>query len=199
MAVHHLYSFRRCPYAMRARMGLVQSGVAFEKTEVDLKNKPQDMLDLSPKGTVPVLKCAEGAVLDESLDIMLWALRQNDPDDWLGGDLDAALALIALNDGEFKACLDRYKYPARYPDEDCSGARDDGFAFLKDLNDRIARNGALCGDKTGLADIAVFPFVRQFAHVDRDWFYDHKEIPALQAWLAAHLDSDLFKNIMRKS
>jgi glutathione S-transferase len=189
-----LYSFRRCPYAMRARMALFQSGTKLELREIVLRDKPEHMLEISPKGTVPVLQVSETKVIDESFDIMLWALNQNDPDDWLAGH-DAAL--IAQNDEEFKAALDRYKYPNRYPDEDCSSARDDGEEFLKLLEARLQNAPYLCGDKKSLADIAIFPFIRQFANVDRDWFYA-LPYPALQAWLKSHLESDLFIAIMEK-
>ncbi len=192
--LHILYSFRRCPYAMRARMGLFQAGIPIEIREIILRDKPAHMLEISPKGTVPVLLLDDGMVIDESLDIMKWALGQNDSDGWLDGNSDE---LIEHNDTIFKRALDRYKYPNRYPDEDCSNAREEGLAILKDLNKRIAQNGYLTRDKIALADIAIFPFIRQFAHVDRAWFYA-QDLPALQSWLKAHLDSQLFKDIMQK-
>lgn len=193
-----LYSFRRCPYAMRARMGLYGAQVKCEHREVVLRDKPAHMLEISPKGTVPVLLTTEGQVIDESLDIMLWALSQNDSEQCLPEQYRAdILALVKVNDEVFKKSLDRYKYPSRYPDEDCSNARDKGVEFLQDLNARIAMEGALFGQHTTLADIAIFPFVRQFAHVDRDWFYA-QPLPALHIWLRAHLESDLFKAIMAK-
>lgn len=193
-----LYSFRRCPYAMRGRMGLVKASIRCEVREIILRDKPAHMLEISPKGSVPVLLLPDDTVIDESLDIMFWALKQNDPDAWLEADQDETMALIERNDGPFKKALDRYKYPTRYPDEDCSGARDDGEAVVKDLNERIAKNGGgLVSDKATLADIAIFPFIRQFAHVDRDWFYG-LPYPDIQKWLPQHLESELFKSIMKK-
>ncbi len=198
MKNHILYSFRRCPYAMRARMGVHVAQMRCEHREIILRDKPAHMLEVSPKGTVPVLLTDKGQVIDESLDIMMWALSHHDPERWLP-DMHRAdvFALVKRNDEVFKPSLDRYKYPSRYPDEDCSDAREKGVKFLKELEQRISVNGALSGDKTTLADIAVFPFVRQFAHVDRDWFYA-LPLPTLHTWLKAHLESDLFAAIMTK-
>ena len=193
-----LYSFRRCPYAMRARMGLYSAQIPHEHREIILKDKPAEMLDASPKGTVPVLITKDGKVIDESLDIMLWALSQNDPEHWIeGNSRDDIFDLIKRNDGPFKRALDRYKYPNRYPDEDCTNAREDGLKILDNLNKRIETHNALSGDKTTLADIAIFPFIRQFAHVDRDWFYA-LPLPHLQKWLQEHLASELFTKTMIK-
>ena len=195
---HHLYSFRRCPYAMRARMALLYAGIPVDIEEVNFKNKPAAMLAISPKGTVPVLQCESGTVIDESLDIMLWALEQHDPEGWRNADQAEMKALIAENDGSFKAALDRYKYPTRYPDEDCSSARDRGEGFLTALNTRLTAQPYLCGDHITLADIAIFPFIRQFANTDREWF-DSLALKPLQNWLSARLESDLFKTIMEKN
>jgi glutathione S-transferase len=161
-----LYSFRRCPYAMRARMAMTISGVAFDLREIKLSAKPQAMLEASPKGTVPVLILSDGTVIDESLDIMRWALMQHDPEDWLARD-DAAL--VATNDGDFKRALDRYKYPERH-DGDALIHRDRGLAFLVTLDHRLSSEGQLGGPTRGLTDAAIMPFVRQFASVDRLWF-----------------------------
>lgn len=193
-----LYSFRRCPYAMRARMALYYAGIKWEHREILLKDKPPCMLEYSPKGSVPVMVVPSGQVIDESLDIVLWALEQNDPDGWLPDQhRDDIFTLIERNDGSFKRALDRYKYPNRYPDEDCSGARDECLKVLDDLNKRIENNGHLSGDKTTIADIAIFPFIRQCAHVDRDWFYAIP-MPKLQDWLRKHLESALFERVMTK-
>ncbi|MCI5060492.1 MAG: glutathione S-transferase [Alphaproteobacteria bacterium] len=192
-----LYSFRRCPYAMRARMGLLLAGIQCEVQEVILRDKPAHMLEISPKGTVPVLQTVDGKVIDESLDIMFWALKQNDPDNILKCDIGQAKQLITQNDGEFKAALDRYKYPNRYPDEDCSGARDKGRNFLEELEGLLSCQQQLMADHVSLADIAIFPFVRQFANTNREWF-DQLDMPHLQKWLEAHLSSDLFTRIMKK-
>ncbi len=192
-----LYSFRRCPYAMRARMALYASGLTVELREIELKNKPAAMLAASPKGTVPVLVLPDGAVIDESRDIMIRALHENDPQGWLTGDQNTCINLIDRNDTAFKSALDRYKYPNRYPDEDCSGARDQCAAILSDLNERLGTSPQLLGDTVTMADIALFPFIRQCAFVDKDWF-DTQDWPYLQRWLAGHLDSPLFAAIMKK-
>ena len=186
-----LYSFRRCPYAIRARLALTVSTKQCELREVKLSAKPDAMLAASPKGTVPVLVLMDGDVLDESLDIMQWALGSNDPEGWLRRT-DAAL--IARNDTSFKHALDRYKYPDRY-DEDPVTHQANGVAFLHELEARLARVGQLCGQDRGLADAAIMPFVRQFAAVDREWFAA-QPLPRLQAWLADHLASPLFANVM---
>jgi len=194
MPDHVLYSFRRCPYAMRARLALAVSGTRYELREVWLADKPAALLLASPKGTVPVLQTAEGAVIDESLAIMRWALEACDPEGWLTRDDPA---LIAINDGMFKFHLDRYKYPDRHGSEP-EIHREHCLSFLRDLDARLAVAGQLCGSAPGLADAAVMPFVRQFAGVDRDWF-DHQPLSWLKAWLAYHLASDLFGRIMHRA
>jgi glutathione S-transferase len=189
-----LYSFRRCPYAMRARMAIWSSGVQVELREVVLRDRPPEMLAASPKGTVPVLCLAGGRVVDESLDIMRWALEINDPEDWLAGDNPA---LIATNDGPFKAALDRYKYPHRYDIADATPYRLAGWQILFDLNAKLADKAFLAGENPGLADIAIFPFVRQFAATDQAWF-ENQSAKALQNWLARLTKSPLFENIMQR-
>ena len=186
-----LYSFRRCPYAMRARLALAVSGMRVELREVKLSAKPDALLAASPKGTVPVLVLPDGTVIEESLEIMHWALGQSDPEGWLERD-DAAL--IAANDGPFKHDLDRYKYPERHG-SDPLVHRAAGLDFLRLLDARLADGGQLCGVERGLADMALMPFVRQFAGVDREWF-DAQSLAHLQRWLAEHLASDLFAAIM---
>ncbi len=197
--VHTLYNFRRCPYAMRARMALWKSGIIPTIIEVDLKDRPPALYDLSPKGSVPVLQTADGRVIDESIDIMLWALNQNDPDGWLNAGEGAKTLIDPTTSqvGWFKNALDRYKYGTRYPDEDCSGARDKGEEYLQQLNTRLSGAKYLCADHITYADIAIFPFIRQFANTDRTWF-DALPLPKLQAWLDSHLNSPLFKTIMEK-
>ncbi|MEM7328244.1 MAG: glutathione S-transferase [Pseudomonadota bacterium] len=197
-----LYSFRRCPYAMRARMAIVQAGIPCRLREVVLRDKPAEMLEASPKGTVPVIVEANGRVIEESLDVMAWALDQSDAADWLApehgtrADMDA---LVAQCDGPFKRALDRYKYPNRYEAEGI--VRDDqralGLNFLQHLNARLQNRAHLFGNRVSYADIAIFPFVRQFANTDRAWF-DALDLPHLQAWLAHHLASDLFQTVMPK-
>jgi len=192
-----LYSFRRCPYAMRARMALWVAGIAVELREVKLAAKPPQLIEASPKATVPVLVLPDGpdagTVIDESLAIMRWALAQNDPEGWLAGD-DAAL--IAINDGAFKHHLDRAKYPARY-EADGIDHRAEGLTLLHPLETRLATAPYLCGPTRTLTDIALFPFIRQFAAIEPEWFAT-QDLPRLQEWLERHIASDMFANIMPK-
>ncbi len=199
-----LYSFRRCPYAMRARLALSISGEAHELREVVLRAKPAEMLAASPKGTVPVLVLPGGEVIDESLDIMRWTLARNDPAQWLLQASQAEVnALIAANDGDFKRHLDRYKYPNRYADESSGDAtgfalthRSDAANWLAQLDARLG-DGWLCGGKACLADMAILPFVRQFAHTDAGWFVA-RPWPRLQHWLARFETSALYIGVMEK-
>ncbi|WP_131670258.1 glutathione S-transferase [Pseudomonas parakoreensis] len=191
-----LYSFRRCPYAMRARMALRYSGVAVEIVEVSLKAKPAAMLAISPKGTVPVLE-ADGRVIDESLEIMRWALAQHDPDDWLLGGDSRIAELIEANDQVFKVHLNRYKYAERYPEQPMEVYRAEGAVFLQRLDGLLEGRDYLLSDHLSLADVALLPFVRQFAHVDREWFAQTPYV-RLQAWLQRFLESNLFTSIMKK-
>ncbi|PKP94257.1 MAG: glutathione S-transferase [Alphaproteobacteria bacterium HGW-Alphaproteobacteria-16] len=186
-----LYSFRRCPYAMRARMALAVSGVAHEIREIRLRAKPTAMLAASPKGTVPVLVLSDGSVIEESIDIMRWALARNDPEDWLAGD---DTALIATNDGPFKHHLDRYKYADRY-EADGIDHRAAALALLEPLQARLATQPFLCGERWTLTDAAIMPFVRQFAATDRAWF-DAQPLPDLRRWLDDAIASPLFGRVM---
>ena len=186
-----LYSFRRCPYAMRARMALTVSGVRCELREIRLRDKPSAMLEASPKGTVPVLVLADGQVIEQSIEIMRWALSLNDPEGWLERDDPS---LIAENDGSFKHSLDRYKYPERH-DADPVEHREQGLAFLNKIDALLSADGQLGGARRGLADAAIMPFVRQFAATDREWF-DTQALPRLHVWLEGHLASDLFTATM---
>lgn len=186
-----LYSFRRCPYAMRARLALLASGMVCEIREVKLAAKPAEMIAASPKATVPVLVLADGTVIDESLDIMRWALGRNDPEDWLSRD-DGAL--IAANDGPFKHHLDRYKYPERHASDPIEH-RAAGAAMLARLEERLTSNPNLCGEAMGITDAAIMPFVRQFAQTDRAWF-DAQPLPKVQSWLERHTTSASFARAM---
>ncbi|MEM7006987.1 MAG: glutathione S-transferase [Pseudomonadota bacterium] len=192
-----LYSFRRCPYAMRARLALYVSGVEYRLREVVLRDKPDEMLAVSPKGTVPVLQIDAGKVLEESREIMAWALAKHDPDSWLDVDRNEAEALINACDGPFKRALDRYKYPNRYGLEDGVTHREKGREFLVLLNERLANSEHLFGSAIRYPDAAIMPFIRQFANTDRAWF-DIQPLPHLQRWLAHHLSSDRFAAIMTK-
>ncbi len=199
-----LYSFRRCPYAIRARLALQVSGVPYDLREVSLKSKPPELLAASPKGTVPVLILPSREVIDESLDIMRWALAQNDPEGWLTQSaLDEMLALIAANDGRFKHALDRYKYPNRYPLESggdvrafAQAQRFEAASWLRTLQSRLSQ-GWLFGNQPSLADMATLPFVRQFAHTDTAWFAA-QPWPMLRTWLERFESSELFEAAMAK-
>jgi glutathione S-transferase len=161
-----LYTFRRCPYAIRARLSIAVSGVSVEYREIALRNKPQAMLLISPKGTVPVLQLADGRVIDQSLDIMLWALALNDPQQWLQGEKslpESAKALIDTNDGPFKFWLDRYKYADRHPEQSAEHYRQQAEEFLQSLERLLEVREYLLGEHLSIADMAIFPFIRQFA------------------------------------
>ena len=195
---HLLYSFRRCPYAMRARLGLLFAEQPVALREITLKNKPEQMLAISPKGTVPVLQLADGTVIEESDEIMMWALTQNDPHGLLDKNtLPQANALIAQNDNEFKYWLDRYKYADRYPEMTQSEYRQRGEVFLQVLETLLTKNVYLLGDSVTTADIGIMPFVRQFAHVDREVFCG-LPYPKLQQWLQDWLEHPLFLQVMTK-
>jgi len=191
-----LYSYRRCPYAMRARMALQYAGIAVEIREISLRDKPQHMVALSPKATVPVLVLPDETVIDESLAIMFWALNQQDADGWLEIDLAAAKALIQTNDGWFKKALDAYKYAERHPEKMQVEHRAVGEVFLQQLTDLLQHQDGLCGQLLSLADIAIFPFIRQFKGVDSHWF--ERAYPELNNWLTTLTQSDLFNSIMQK-
>jgi glutathione S-transferase len=195
-----LYSFRRCPYAMRARLALMVSNRVCELREVVLRDKPQEMLEVSAKGTVPILIDVDGRVLDQSIDIMLWALRQHDPEKWLmpqQGSVTEMLELIALFDEGFKYHLDRYKYPDRYPGVYAQAHRHEGSLYLGRLNAQLSTTKYLFGNIVALADMAIAPFVRQFAHTDRAWF-NEQPWPRLQAWLAEFTESQIYSSVMQK-
>ncbi|NMY72148.1 glutathione S-transferase [Pseudomonas sp. WS 5414] len=196
-----LYSFRRCPYAMRARLALRYARVPVRIVEVSLKAKPAEMLALSAKGTVPVLDL-HGRVIDESLEIMHWALEQHDPDNWrLIGVPEAQTqmaALIAENDQVFKVHLNRYKYAERYPEAPMEHYRAQGEVFLAQLDRLLQERRYLLAAHPSLADMALLPFVRQFAHVDREWFAQ-TPYRALQEWLRGFLESELFVGVMAKT
>lgn len=192
-----LYSFRRCPYAIRARLAIVKSGLKVELREVVLRLKPQQLLDISPKATVPVLQL-NNKIVDESLDIMYWVLSNDDPANWLNYKILKDMEyLIQWNDGEFKYYLDRYKYSDRYPEYNQQFYREKAELFLIELENRLAKNNFLCAEKCSLADVAIFPFIRQFANVNSEWFYA-SDYSRLSHWLNNHIESILFKSIMNK-
>lgn len=196
-----LYSFRRCPYAIRARMALHYGGfkadVAVTVHEVALRQKPAELLAASPKGTVPVLVTPDGAVIDQSLDIMRWALHQSDPDGWLhAGTPQAAQRWITLNDDTFKPLLDRYKYAERHPEMSAVEHRAHALeTMIHPMEAQLQQTRWLLGPHISIADVALFPFVRQFAGVNKTGF-DNLALPAVQAWLHTWLASDLFNAVM---
>lgn len=192
-----LYSYRRCPYAMRARMALSYAGIAVEVREISLKDKPAHMLQVSPKATVPVLVLPDGQVIDQSLQIMQWALQQQDADGWLSADPQHTALLIAENDGSFKQNLDRYKYAIRFPEHSAADYRQQGELFLAKLELHLQQNSFLLSNKISLADIAIFPFIRQFAAVDSDWFAS-ADYTKLKSWLQHLVESELFQGAMLK-
>ena len=195
---HCLYSFRRCPYAMRARLGILFAELQVELREITLKNKPSQMLAISPKGTVPVLQLVDGTVIEESREIMIWALEQQDPQGLLDAEvLQQANALIDKNDNEFKYWLDRYKYADRHTDMTQTEYRQKGEIFLQVLEELLTKNPYLLGKTVTIADIGIMPFVRQFAHVDRDIFYS-LPYPNLQRWLQDWLQHPFFLQTMTK-
>jgi glutathione S-transferase len=203
MTLPLLYTYRRCPYAMRARMALLQAGVAFDAHEIVLRDKPADMLALSPKGTVPVMLLPDGRVIDESLEIMRWAFEGRDEAGWWDrGNTPANQALIALNDGPFKQHLDRYKYPERFGGAQQVSARfeerDAALAcLLAPLDKRLSEGAFLGGVQPCAADLALFPFVRQFRAVDEAWF-DALPLEATQHWLQDWLQGAQFAAAMKK-
>jgi glutathione S-transferase len=197
-----LYSFRRCPYAIRARMALASAGLGVRIREVSLRDKPADLLALSPKGTVPVLQLPDGQVIEESIDIMLWALRQRDPQAWLAlapADADRARQWVARNDGTFKLLLDRYKYATRHPQLTAQEHRQHAMdGFVLPLESALRERAFLLGDSACWADVALFPFLRQFAMVDPAWFAQ-APLPGLREWLAHWTDSALFQMVMSRA
>ena len=202
-----LYSFRRCPYAMRARLAILASGLQCELREVALQCKPAQLLDASPKATVPILVLPGGKVIEQSLEIMHWALMQHDPHSWLRPQtetLEAVLELISVNDDDFKQHLDRYKYPNRYRVEHtgteqafAQDHRASASEWLSVLESRLGRFPCLFGASACLADVSIGPFVRQFARTDAAWF-GLQPWPRLKLWLARWQSADGFERMMKK-
>ena len=190
-----LYSFRRCPYAMRARLAIASAGIIVELREILLRDKPAEMLRASPKGTVPVL--ITDHVIEESLDVMRWALGQSDPEHLLAHMDETAWALIAHCDGPFKTALDLTKYAVRHPETDPVQSRAAAAEFIATLDAQLDGQQWLMGDRASLVDFAILPFVRQFAHTDLAW-WDAQPVPHAQRWLAVFKASDRFARIMEK-
>ena len=195
-----LYSFRRCPYAMRARMSILSAGIRCELREVVLREKPAELIALSPKATVPILQLTEGTIIDESLNIMLWALENYDPENWLNppnSSLTEALELVKKTETQLKPNLDRYKYPDRYTGANKIEHRGKCTKFIGILEEILSEMPYLFGKRACIADIAIFPFIRQFANTDRNWF-DKLPYQHTQAWLTKFLNSAHFDIAMKK-
>ena len=195
-----LYSFRRCPYAIRARLAIQTSKIFVELREIKLQNKPLDFLQFSPKGTVPVLILDSENILDESMDIICWALKTNDPKNWLAkGQLNQTEINIILNtlEYDFKKNLDKYKYPSRYDNINKNYYRNKNLKFLNHLNNLLTMNKGFNCSHLSMIDYAIFPFVRQFRNVDKKWF-DSLNLTFLNKWLFQLIDSNDFLSIMKK-
>ena len=191
-----LYSFRRCPYAMRARLSLAYSGISYIHREILLKNRPDELYMISPKGTVPVMELSDKTVIDESLDIMKWALSHNDPEKIYKENINEQDDMIVANDGEFKKQLDQYKYHIRFPDDSYQSYQDKVALTLSYYNRMLSSSRYLVGQRMSLADMALFPFVRQCAHVDFEWF--NNQFLHLSLWLEEFKTSEIFTSIMKK-
>ena len=193
-----LYTYRRCPYAIRSRLALHQANIDYESIEISLKDKSSEFLALSPKGTVPVLVDIDGAVIEESLEIMLWALNQHDPACWLLNDEHTSRKLIDENDFNFKKILDRYKYADRFPEHSKEYYRAQCEIFLNVLNDKLQSNHYLIAERITFADVAIFPFIRQFSLVDEAWFLNSK-YQELKKWLNDLKNTQMFQEVMKKN
>ena len=191
-----LYSFRRCPYAMRSRMAMNYSKISYEHREILLRKRPQALYDISAKGTVPVLQLPDGLVIDESIDIMRWALKKSDPESWYKDKIYEQDNMIERNDTVFKYWLDRYKYHVRYPENSFEEYQTQLEKFYLKYNLQLDKNTYLLGNHISLVDIAIMPFIRQAAHVNLDWFSE--KFPKLHNWLENHKTSKIFKSIMEK-
>ncbi len=198
MTLPVLYSLRNCPYAMRARLAIYKSKQAIELRDVVLTNKPQAMLTASPKGTVPILVLSSSKVIDESLDVMLWALNESDPENLLLSGSTEILALISRFDDQFKGCLEQYKCAKRYHESNLDECRQACEVYIKDLEQRLNKHDYIIDEKESLADIAVLPFIRQFARVERQW-YLQAPYPKVKHWLNRYLQSAMFSKIMAKN
>lgn len=196
-----LYSLHRCPYAMRARMAILLAQQTVLLRDILMKNKPIEMLTASVKGTVPVLIFDDQSVIDESLDIMIWALGKNDPQDLLYNNQSEALTemknLISRNDNEFVSNLKKYKVTARYHDIEEKFYRQKCELFIGELEQRLTEHAYIMGENPSLADFAILPFIRQFSRTNRQW-YLQSPYPKLQRWLKSHIQSPLFGKVMTK-
>lgn len=193
-----LYSFRRCPYCIRARHALHQADIDVEHREIDIKNKPAHMLQISPKGTVPVLLLPGGKVIDESLHIMFWAMEKNDPEGWLAQPKDEIIDFVRRCDATFAKAVTRYKYPDRHPDVTLETSRNQALEFLMPIEAHIFETGFVLGSSMSLADIAILPLIRQFAMVDEEWFESQESLKATRSWLVKLTKTLLFEKVMER-
>ena len=191
-----LYSFRRCPYAMRARMALYYSKINYEHREILLRNRPEKLYQLSPKGTVPVLELPSGDVIDESFDIMKWALSINDPEIWFDKNKEEQLDLIKLNDNKFKKWLDMYKYHVRFPEYPLEYYRKECEKILDIYEDRLKDKSFFFGATISIADVAIMPFIRQFSNVDIGFF--NNRFTFLSKWKQSLISLEIFSKMMNK-
>lgn len=196
-----LYSLRNCPYAMRARIAIFKAKQTVILRDLVLTNKPKEMLVASPKATVPTLVFNNGDVLDESLEVMLWALNASDPDDLLhqnkGNSFADMLKLIHVFDHEFKVSLEQYKCAKRYQENNVEECRLECEQYIQQLEQRLTQHQFLMSNKESLADIALLPFIRQFARIERQW-YLQSPYPHLRQWLNNYLQSPMFTKVMAK-
>ncbi|MGF1905895.1 glutathione S-transferase [Aliivibrio salmonicida] len=194
-----LYSLRQCPYAMRARLGIIHAHQIVLLRDVDMNNKPEEMLSISPKGTVPVLLLENGSVIDESIDIMVWALNQSDPNNLLYSHdkalLPVMLELINRSDTEFVNALQKYRAASRYHDDNETKCRNMCCGWLMEIEQRLSLHAYIMGEKPSLVDYAILPFIRQFSRVDKKW-YAQAPLPYLRAWLVNHYNDPLFSKVM---
>lgn len=191
-----LYTFRRCPYAIRARFTISYSGIRYIHREILLKKRPKELYDISKKATIPVLQLENDCIIDQSLDIMRWAIVENDKDGWFKNNKVNQLEMISLNDNIFKIWLDKYKYHSRFPEESKNYYRNKCSVILNKYEEQFKKTRYLLSDKCSLADVAIFPFVKQFKYVDDLWFEDY--YPKTNKWLNLFINSDNFQFIMKK-
>ncbi len=194
-----LYSLRQCPYAMRARLGILHAQQVVELRDIDMNNKPQEMLSISPKGTVPVLELNKGSIIDESIEIMVWALTQSDPSNLLysydQNQLPMMLELIENNDITFVGALQKYRAASRYHDDNETECRDMCCEWLREIEQRLSQHAYIMGKTPSLVDYAILPFIRQFSRVDKKW-YAQAPFPYLRGWLVNHYNDPTFSKAM---
>jgi glutathione S-transferase len=194
-----LYSLRQCPYAMRSRLAILHAQQTVVLRDIDMNNKPEEMLSISPKGTVPVLRLSDGLVIDESIDVMVWALTQSDPNNLLyshdKNSLIAMLELIKNNDINFVGALQKYRAASRYHDNNETEFRDMCCEWLREIELRLSQHAYIMGETPSLVDYAILPFIRQFSRVDKKW-YAQAPFPYLRSWLVNHYNDSTFSKAM---